>query len=51
MIDFRVKFLLETEKMTLMSVLIFALALFVLVAVWSLIEIQLESKKKEIIES
>ena len=37
--------------MTLMSVLIFVLALFVLVAVWSLIEIQIESKKKEVIES
>ena len=37
--------------MTLMSVLIFVIALFMLVAVWSLIEIQIESKKKEVIES
>lgn len=37
--------------MTLMSVLIFVTALFMLVAVWSLIEIQIESKKKEVIES
>ncbi|NWK76109.1 hypothetical protein HYG93_18000 [Acinetobacter sp. SwsAc6] len=51
MTDFMVKFFWRLKKMTLMSVLSFALALFMLVAVWSLIEIQLESKKKEIIES
>ena len=33
--------------MTLMSVLSFALALFMLVAVWSLIEIYLDMQKRE----